>query len=223
MKTLMKVLGLALVLLAPTLGHSLQFTGTHLQPGLQVGVVATSQASDTTITLTGVASTLYDIPLAEVLQGDGFSIPASTSISTGVYYGQVTSLTNQTAVICPAVNGVTFSVQVKLPSNYIGLPQLELYWHYSTTTGTATSCTVTADMYYNVLGGLTTTAKLGGVPGNPGVTAGNTYVIQDLTYTAGTTLSPASILTFKVTVDGTSFRKELVGLGLRYKPWGVMK
>ncbi len=220
----MKKLSLALALavaLIPALSRA------DLTTGYPNGINVGTNASGNRVMLTGTASAiLAEISILDIMPGDGFSVPASTSISTGIYLGQATGLTNHAAVICPAVDGVTLTVQRKIPTNWYedGSLYLELDFHYSGVTLTANAVTITSKAYLNSPSSATTVAAVACAAVN--VLGSASYQIAPTAITS-TALEagavPGDLLTFKVTVDGTSCRKEILGARLRGRPKFVLQ
>lgn len=203
-------------LLAPVLAPVSASAGITNVDALAVG----SEAEGTYSYLTGVTYAYVPLEISGIKQGDGFSVPASVSIATGAYWGQVTGLTNHAALVLPAVDSVSLTVQTIVPLNYRSGGALQILLHASGTLAAATDMTFTADVYLNSPSSTTVTTKSAGTAVNPATAVG--VQAQWLTLTnSNATYVPGAIATWKLDADGVLQRKEILGARFRYRPGGV--
>lgn len=207
------------ILFAALLGFSsLAFADltTKLPNGLGVG----KESASDYVVVTKTAYVYVPIELAAVKQGDFYTIPASTSSASLVYWGAVTGLTNTSALTVPRVDAMSFGVKVIVPSNYRSGGVLEALCHFHATTDGAKAMTITANVYLNSPASATITTKVAGTAVNPSVSCGTQFIWTALTNAA--TYLPGDVASYYVQVDGTTVRLEIVALRWKYRPWGVL-
>lgn len=163
--------------------------------------------------------------LTSILTGsNGTTVLAGSVITTALYLGQATGLTNVAVVAFPAETdtGVA-SFDFQVPLNYRSGAKLYAAFHTSTTF-TAGSISVTADVYANSYDGATTTAKLAGTAVQLSTLASVRFVVVELTNSNLTGLTPGQTVTVKLRKAGNGIGTtilELQAAWFGFRPYGV--
>lgn len=193
---------------------------TNFWGGIGVGSVGTS---NTYVVLTGVAEVYHRAPLTSILTGtNGTTALADTAITTGLFVGQASSLTNHAAVIFPVdLDTSVASISFNVPYNYRSGGHLVIGAH-TNSTFTAGTISMTADAYSFMYNGTTSTAITVGTPIQLGQGASAWCITQTVTNAIG--LTPMAQVTYKLRTTRTSkaAQVQLTDAWFVYRPWGVL-
>lgn len=192
---------------------------TNIPGGVGVGSVGDS----TYAVVTGVASVKEPIALQSLLDSSYLPIVSASAVTTAMYVGQATGLTNHAAVFFPhqpaSVVGV---VQFRVPDNYRSDGVLYALVHTSGAV-TANGISVTADVYYNDPNSATVTTKAAGTIVNFPTSAETQIRALALT-NSNITFSPGRLVTYKITVAGANaVTRQILGLYFQYRPWNLAR
>jgi len=191
---------------------------TNLPGGIGIGSVSGGTYS----VLTPVSTVKMNIPLQSMVDNVSYlPITLATAVTTAIYMGQATGLTNHAAIIFPSQPASLVGVlQFRVPGNYYSGGTLYAIVHASSTV-TTYGVSVTADVYYNDLDSTTVTTKAAGTVVQFPTTANvrlNTLALTN----SSITFKPNQLVTYKITVAGTdAVTRQFLGFYFQYRPWGV--
>lgn len=210
----MKKFILSLLLVACTsLGHAAL---TNLPGGLGVG----TESAGTYVALTGVTLSYVDVPLASVRQFDCKTIVSDQVITTALYVGTATTMSNTTAVCVPAqISTVGPSVQFYVPQNYLSGGYMELLVHSSAAVPNLVTSTVAVGI--QTPGSADSLAQVWGSAMVWPTSV--SYTVRAVSHTAAASYKPGDLVTAKFTVAGADAIKEILGIRFIYRPYGVMR
>ncbi len=178
------------------------------------------EADSNLVAVSPVAYVYMPIPLSTVKLNDGYTMMGATSISTAVYLGPVTGVTNTPSVTFPAVTGSGGSVDFTVPSNYLSGGVLELRTHVHTTI-TLGQVSMTADVYLgSTSAGVTSVAKVAGTAIQ--VPVNSVQVFNWVSLTNAAAYTPGTSVSIKLLPTGTTARQEVVAIRFKYRPFGVV-
>lgn len=206
-----------LLALATTASASSAYT--NLPGGIGVGNVGDS----TYAVITGVASVKHELPLTSLWSDSYLPIVSASAVTTAMYIGQATGLTNHAAVFFPSQPASLVGVvQFRVPDNYRSDGTLYALVHTSGAV-TANGISVTADVYYNDPNSATVTTKAAGTVVNFPTSAETQIRALALT-NSNITFSPGRLVTYKLTVAGTdAVTRQVLGLYFQYRPWNLAR
>lgn len=208
-----KLLIIAALAFAPMVAHA------DLKTGIPNGIITGTEVNSNSMVMTPTAFVYMPIPLIDVRLNDGFTMMAATSISTAVYLGAVTGVSNAAAVTFPAVTGSGGAVNFQIPFNYRSGGVIQVLAHVSTTI-TLGQVSMTADVYVGQSVGLTSVAKTAGTAVQ--VPVNSLQVFNWVTLTNAATYLPGDSVQVKLLPTGTTARIEVVAIRFKYRGWGVV-
>jgi hypothetical protein len=214
----------ALAVLALVMGFVLAgLPSTGRSANTNFGSIGVGSVPSSTYTyLTGVSEVWDELPLTNILTGANLTtVLAGTAITTGLYIGQVTGLTNNAAVVFPAeVDTGIAAISYTVPHNYRSGGRLVVAAH----TGAAITLgqlSLTASVALNSFNSATTTALVAGTALQVPTLAEVRFLTITPTIT-GATYTPHQAARFLLQKTGSTTTLQLVRAWFVYRPGGVL-